>query len=63
MNWSLQYSMVGVPICAYAGIGHVSLQSELSSFLLEFPNDAYKLLSRILIGCSLLNQECCKLIG
>ena len=43
--------------------GIVSIESELSSFLLEIPNDAYKLLSRILIGCSLLNQEGCKLIG
>ena len=32
-------------------------------YLLEWLNDAYMLLSRILIGWSLLSQECCKLIG
>ena len=30
---------------------------ELSSRLLGIPNDAYMLLSQILIGCSLLSQE------
>ena len=37
--------------------------SELSSHLLEIPKDDYKLLCQILIGCSLLSQENCKLIG
>ena len=39
------------------------LTSELSSYLLEIPNDAYTLLSQALIDCSLLSQEYCKLIG
>ena len=34
---------------------------ELSSYLLEIPNDAYSAQS-ILIGCSTLSQEYCKLI-
>ena len=36
---------------------------ELSSHLLEMPKDVYRLHSQMLIGCSLLNQENCKLIG
>ena len=32
------------------------LKSELSSYLLEIPNDAYMALSQTLIGCSLLSQ-------
>ena len=36
---------------------------ELSSYLLEIPNNAYKLLSQFMIGCSLLSQEYYKLIS
>ena len=32
------------------------------SHLFEIPNDAYTLLSQILIGCSSLNQQHCELI-
>ena len=39
------------------------LTLELSAPVLEMPNDAYTLLSQILIGCSTLNQECCKLFS
>ena len=39
------------------------LTLELSSIVLEIPNDAYTTLSRNLIGCSTLSQEYCKLIG
>ena len=39
------------------------LTLELSSVVLEIPNDAYKTLSRNLIGCSTLSQEYYKLIG
>ena len=39
------------------------LTLELSSYVLEIPNDAYTTLSRNLIGCSTLSQEYCKLIG
>ena len=35
----------------------------LCSCLLEIANDAFILPTRILIGCSLLSQEYCKLIG
>ena len=38
------------------------LTSELSSYLLEVPNDAYKTLKSILISFSTLSQEYCKLI-
>ena len=37
------------------------LTLDLSSYLLEIPNDAYTSLS--LIGCSKLSQKYCKLIG
>ena len=33
------------------------LTSELSSHVLEIPNDAYTTLSRNLIGCSTLSQD------
>ena len=36
---------------------------ELSSIVLEIPNDAYTTLSQNLIGCSTLSQEYCKPIG
>ena len=36
---------------------------ELSSYLLETPNDAYILPCQILIGCDLRSRENCKLIG
>ena len=36
---------------------------ELSSYVLEIPNDGYTTLSQNLIGCSTLTQEYCKLIG
>ena len=39
------------------------LTLELSSYLLEITNDAYTTLQSILIGCSTLSQEYCKLIG
>ena len=39
------------------------LTLELSSIVLEIPNDAYATLSQNLIGCSTLSQEYCKLIG
>ena len=39
------------------------LKLGLFSHSLEIPNDANMLLSQILIGCSLLSQEYCKLIG
>ena len=39
------------------------LTLELSSYVLEIPNDAYTILSQILIGSSTLSQEHCKLIG
>ena len=36
---------------------------ELSSHLLEIPNDVHMLLSHILIGCLTFSEEYCKLIG
>ena len=39
------------------------LTLELSAPVLEIPNDAYTSLSQNLIGCSILNQDCCKLFG
>ena len=39
------------------------LALELSSYVLEIPCDAHTTLSQILIGCSTLIQEYCKLIG
>ena len=36
---------------------------ELSPHSLEIPKDVHMLLSQILIGCSLLSQENCELIG
>ena len=36
---------------------------ELSSHLLEIPNDVHMLLRHILIGCLTLSEENCKLIG
>ena len=39
------------------------LTLELPSIALEIPNDAYTTLSRNLIGCTILSQEYCKLIG
>ena len=36
---------------------------ELSSIVLEIPNDAYTTLSQNLNGCSTLSQEYSKLIG
>ena len=39
------------------------LTLELSSIVLEIPNDAYVTLSQNLIGCSTLSQECGNLIG
>ena len=39
------------------------LALELSSHLLEIPNDTYMLLCQFLIGCSLLRLGNCKLIG
>ena len=39
------------------------LPLELSSHLLEIPNDVYSLLSQILIGWSLYSRELRKLIG
>ena len=39
------------------------LKLGLFSHSLEIPNDANMLLSQILIGCSLLSQGYCKLIG
>ena len=36
---------------------------ELSSYVLEIPNDAYTTLSQNLIGCLTLILEYCKLIG
>ena len=39
------------------------LTLELSSYVLETPNDAYTTLRQNLIGCSTLSQEYCKLIG
>ena len=41
-------------LCA---IKYCMLSSDLSSHVLEFPNDAYTTLSRNLIGCSTLSQE------
>ena len=35
---------------------------EVSSYFLEFPHDAYTLLSHNLIGCSTLSQEYSKII-
>ena len=39
------------------------LALELSSYVLEIPNDAFTTLCQILIGCSKLSQEYCELIG
>ena len=39
------------------------LTLELSSIVLETPNDAYTTLSQNLINCSALSQEYCNLIG
>ena len=39
------------------------LTLELSSYVLEIPNDVYQTLSQNLICCSTLSQECSKLIG
>ena len=39
------------------------LTLELSSIVLEIPNDAYSTLSQNLINCSELSQEYCNLIG
>ena len=36
---------------------------ELSSYVLELPNNAKTTLSQNVIGCSKLSQQCCKLIG
>ena len=36
---------------------------ELSSYLSGISSNGFMLPSRVLIGCSLLSQECCKLIG
>ena len=38
------------------------LTLELSSIVLETPNDGYSTLSRVMIGCEILGQEYCKLI-
>ena len=39
------------------------LTLELCSIVLEIPNDEYTMLSRNMIGCSTLSQECYKRIG
>ena len=39
------------------------LTLELSFYVSEIPNDAYKTLSQNLICCSTLSQECSELIG
>ena len=36
---------------------------ELSSHLLEIHEEAYRLICQILIGCLLLSQKYCKLVG
>ena len=39
------------------------LKLELSSYVLEIPNDAYPILSQILISFTTFSQEYCKQIG